>query len=143
MSWQSPMLLLAGDSIAYSKVSATLSATACKHFTTVGGRHAFTESMLIYSFSVRGLKRSFHRCIMFCLLSRRIKRVQNYIKHLINATSPQLFAHFFIKGFILAKGGWTKMTFDPPSRISEVFPSIRIAYRTITRVTVPSVAVTT
>ena len=44
------------------QLSATLSATACKHFTTVGGRHAFTESMLIYSFSVRGLKRSFHRC---------------------------------------------------------------------------------
>ncbi len=62
MSWLSPMLLLAGDSIAYSKMSATLSATACKHFTTVGGRHAFTESMLIYSFSVRGLKRSVHRC---------------------------------------------------------------------------------
>lgn len=62
-------ILLACDRFAYSKTSTTLCTATSEHFTTIGGRHAFTETMLVNSFSVRGLKCSFHRSIIVMLLS--------------------------------------------------------------------------
>ncbi len=65
--------LLAGDAAAYSKTQTPLGTTAGNHFAAIGGRHSFTEAMLIYSLSVRRLKCSFHcRMLIFvCIFTIR------------------------------------------------------------------------
>lgn len=56
--------LLGGDTVAHGKTETALGATARKHFAALGGRHSFTEAVLVNSLSVRGLKCTFH-----CLVS--------------------------------------------------------------------------
>ena len=63
MSWLSPMLLLAGDCIAYSKMSATLSATACKYLAAVGRGHTLTEAVLLGALTLLRLERSLHNFV--------------------------------------------------------------------------------
>ncbi len=43
-----------------AKFVTTLCATGVQNTATIGGRHSFTEPVLVFSFSVRRLKCSFH-----------------------------------------------------------------------------------
>lgn len=59
--------LLRSDVVAYSKRSATFGATTGKHFAAILRGHSFTETVLVHTAAIGGLKSSFH-CIGVLLL---------------------------------------------------------------------------
>ena len=45
-----------------------LSATCSQYSATIGGSHSLTETVLVFSLSVRGLERSFHCIYLFYVI---------------------------------------------------------------------------
>ncbi len=52
--------ILKGHGVAHRQTVPTFGTSTSEHGTTIFGRHAATEAMLVDSFSVAGLKGSFH-----------------------------------------------------------------------------------
>lgn len=53
--------LLAAEMVRHGKALAAFCATTGQHLAAVGGCHSFTETVLVHSLAVGGLKCSFHR----------------------------------------------------------------------------------
>lgn len=60
--------LFAAQRVRNGEVCAAFGATTGKHFTTVGGSHAFAETVFVDSLTVRGLVCSFHIFELFIFL---------------------------------------------------------------------------
>ena len=70
----SRLLSLVGNSQSLS----AFAATGGQHFSTIGGRHSLTETMLVGSFSQRGLECSLHFYTIFFVLFSLKLSLQKY-----------------------------------------------------------------
>ena len=65
--------------VADGQLGATFGATGCQHATTISGSHALTETVLVHSLAVVGLKSPFHNAfILIFVLSSFANGVQRY-----------------------------------------------------------------
>jgi hypothetical protein len=69
--------LLAIVLIRYCQFLTTLGTTASQYSATVSGSHSFTESVFVFSLSVRGLECSFHFYILFYVIIIHLNGLQN------------------------------------------------------------------
>ena len=87
--------LLAVVLIRNSKLLATLSATRCKHATTVLCCHSLTESVLIHTSSVVRLKCSFHRLLFILFVIVYTLWAAKVLISFDLTKSKAIFTHFF------------------------------------------------
>ena len=55
--------LLSAEVVGHGEMETAFGATTRKHFAAIGSGHSFAETVLVNSFTVRGLECSFH-CLM-------------------------------------------------------------------------------
>ena len=78
-----------------SQFLSALGATCCQYSTTVGCSHSLTETVLVFSLSVRGLECSFHLLILFYVIILTNSGCKNRDFFQIN----QAITHFLSKVF--------------------------------------------
>ena len=76
VAYESRQLFLSVYFVRNGELLTAFGTTRSQNATTVGSRHALTETMLVVSLAIVGLERSFHCCIYryYCMLCRRCSR---------------------------------------------------------------------